>query len=68
MNKIIEITKSTYGDIQKFTFTPLIDGNHVLPCGGVVCYGAEQIARAGEFLDVELRKVGRTLSEFDFKP
>jgi hypothetical protein len=66
MSKTIEITKSRFGHIQKFT--PLIDGNHVLPCGGVVCYSDAQVARAGEILDVELRKVGHTLSEFDFKP
>jgi len=64
--KTILVTKSTKGFIQKFT--PLIDGNHVLPCGGVVCYGEAQVAKAGEILDRELRKVGHTLSEFDFKP
>jgi hypothetical protein len=66
MSKTIEIKKSECGTLA--SFTPLINGNIVLPCVGVTCYGEKQIARAGEYLDMELRKVGHTLSEFEFKP
>lgn len=64
MNKTIEIRKSKCGSVQ--TFTPLIDGNLVLPCAGVTCYGIRQISTVGVILDIELRKVGHTLDEFIF--